>query len=143
MRTLIILSVLLASVGCDKPAPYIKPIEELGPYIRGKMADGYAKKGVNMFRMDSINVPVLGIVENMAYFTPEELPSNKYYIFGKEGAKNLRSMCMQEGNFQPCKMMCARRKYFGGNKKRLCTEVNPEFVTDGTPTIRLSVVNHE
>ncbi|MFC4816065.1 P-loop NTPase [Flavobacterium sp. GCM10023249] len=48
-----------------------------------------AKKGVSMFMSDSINVPVLGIVENMAYFTPEELPNNKYYIFGKEGAKNL------------------------------------------------------
>ncbi len=48
-----------------------------------------AKKGVAMFQQDSINVPVLGIVENMAYFTPEELPENKYYIFGKEGAKNL------------------------------------------------------
>ncbi|MFH6603438.1 P-loop NTPase [Maribacter algicola] len=48
-----------------------------------------ARKGVAMFKQDSINVPVLGIVENMAYFTPEELPNNKYYIFGKEGAKNL------------------------------------------------------
>ena len=48
-----------------------------------------AKKGVAMFQQESINVPVLGIVENMAYFTPEELPENKYYIFGKEGAKNL------------------------------------------------------
>ena len=48
-----------------------------------------AKKGVAMFQQDSINVPVLGIVENMAYFTPAELPDNKYYIFGKEGAKNL------------------------------------------------------
>ena len=48
-----------------------------------------AKKGVNMFHMESINVPVLGIVENMAYFTPIELPDNKYYIFGKEGAKDL------------------------------------------------------
>jgi ATP-binding protein involved in chromosome partitioning len=48
-----------------------------------------ARKGVNMFRMDSIDVPVLGMVENMAYFTPEELPNNKYYIFGKEGAKGL------------------------------------------------------
>lgn len=48
-----------------------------------------AKKGVAMFQSDSINVPVLGIIENMAYFTPEELPKNKYYIFGKEGAKNL------------------------------------------------------
>lgn len=48
-----------------------------------------AKKGVAMFQQDSINVPVLGIVENMAWFTPEELPENKYYIFGKEGASNL------------------------------------------------------
>ncbi len=48
-----------------------------------------AKKGVAMFQQESIKVPVLGIVENMAYFTPEELPNNKYYIFGKEGAKYL------------------------------------------------------
>lgn len=48
-----------------------------------------AKKGVAMFRQESINVPVLGIVQNMAYFTPEELPDNKYYIFGEQGAKNL------------------------------------------------------
>ncbi len=48
-----------------------------------------AKKGVAMFQQQSINVPVLGIIENMAYFTPEELPDNKYYIFGKDGAKHL------------------------------------------------------
>lgn len=48
-----------------------------------------AKKGVAMFQNENIKVPVLGIIENMAYFTPEELPNNKYYIFGKEGAKNL------------------------------------------------------
>ncbi len=48
-----------------------------------------ARKGVAMFSMDSIGVPVLGIIENMAYFTPEELPNNKYYIFGKEGAMSL------------------------------------------------------
>ncbi|GAA4115696.1 Mrp/NBP35 family ATP-binding protein [Aquimarina addita] len=48
-----------------------------------------AKKGVAMFQQDSISVPVLGIIENMAYFTPDELPNNKYYIFGKEGAKHL------------------------------------------------------
>jgi ATP-binding protein involved in chromosome partitioning len=48
-----------------------------------------AKKGVSMFMSEAINVSVLGIIENMAYFTPEELPENKYYIFGKEGAKNL------------------------------------------------------
>ena len=48
-----------------------------------------AKKGVAMFQQESINVPVLGIIENMAYFTPEELPQHKYFIFGKEGAKHL------------------------------------------------------
>ena len=48
-----------------------------------------ARKGVSMFKMDSINVPVLGIVENMAWFTPLELPDNRYYIFGRDGAKNL------------------------------------------------------
>ena len=48
-----------------------------------------ARKGIAMFQQESIDVPVLGVVENMAYFTPEELPDNKYYIFGKEGAKNL------------------------------------------------------
>ncbi|NQY06427.1 MAG: Mrp/NBP35 family ATP-binding protein [Flavobacteriaceae bacterium] len=48
-----------------------------------------AKKGVAMFQQESINVPVIGIIENMAYFTPTELPNNKYYIFGEEGAKYL------------------------------------------------------
>ena len=50
-----------------------------------------ARKGVAMFQQEAINVPVLGIVENMAYFTPEELPGNKYYIFGEKGAENLAS----------------------------------------------------
>lgn len=48
-----------------------------------------ARKGIAMFRQETINVPVLGLVENMAYFTPVELPENKYYIFGKEGVKYL------------------------------------------------------
>lgn len=48
-----------------------------------------ARRGVNMFKMDTIKVPIIGIVENMAYFTPTELPDNKYYIFGRDGAKNL------------------------------------------------------
>ncbi len=48
-----------------------------------------ARKGVAMFQQEAINVPVLGVVENMAYFTPEELPNNKYYIFGEAGARNL------------------------------------------------------
>ena len=48
-----------------------------------------ARKGVAMFQLDSINVPVIGVVENMAWFTPAELPNNKYYLFGKDGAKHL------------------------------------------------------
>ena len=48
-----------------------------------------ARKGINMFTNDKVNVPILGLVENMAWFTPAELPDNKYYIFGREGAKKL------------------------------------------------------
>ncbi len=48
-----------------------------------------ARKGINMFMGEKVNVPVLGLVENMAWFTPAELPENKYYIFGKEGGKRL------------------------------------------------------
>ena len=48
-----------------------------------------ARKGINMFTNEKVNVPILGLVENMAWFTPAELPQNKYYIFGKEGAKKL------------------------------------------------------
>lgn len=54
-----------------------------------KVALADVRKAVNMFGHKDIHVPVLGIVENMAYFTPVELPNNKYYIFGKDGAKNL------------------------------------------------------
>lgn len=48
-----------------------------------------ARKGVEMFRNEKVNVPILGLVENMAWFTPAELPENKYYIFGKDGGKQL------------------------------------------------------
>jgi len=54
-----------------------------------KVALADAQKGLNMFKQPQINVPILGVVENMAYFTPEELPDNKYYIFGKDGGKEL------------------------------------------------------
>ena len=54
-----------------------------------KIALNDARKGVSMFKKENINVPVLGIIENMAYFIPNELPENKYYLFGKEGARNL------------------------------------------------------
>jgi len=48
-----------------------------------------AKKGIAMFAQAQLNVPIIGLVENMAYFTPAELPNNKYYLFGKEGGKHL------------------------------------------------------
>jgi len=48
-----------------------------------------ARRGVNMFKMDNVNVPILGLVENMSWFSPVELPQNKYFIFGRDGAKNL------------------------------------------------------
>jgi ATP-binding protein involved in chromosome partitioning len=48
-----------------------------------------ARKGIALFQLPAINVPILGLIENMAWFTPEELPNNKYYIFGKDGVKNL------------------------------------------------------
>lgn len=51
-----------------------------------------AKKGIGMFRMEAINIPILGVVENMSYFTPAELPENKYYIFGKNGGRELAAM---------------------------------------------------
>jgi ATP-binding protein involved in chromosome partitioning len=48
-----------------------------------------ARKAISFFNMETVKIPILGIVENMAYFTPEELPDNKYYIFGKDGGKKL------------------------------------------------------
>ncbi|MGB0869707.1 MAG: P-loop NTPase [Flavobacteriales bacterium] len=54
-----------------------------------KIAIADAKRGATMFQMDTIKVPILGFIENMAYFTPAELPDNKYYIFGMSGIKNL------------------------------------------------------
>jgi ATP-binding protein involved in chromosome partitioning len=48
-----------------------------------------ARKGIALFQLEQINIPILGLVENMAWFTPAELPENKYYIFGKDGVKNL------------------------------------------------------
>lgn len=48
-----------------------------------------ARKGINMYMNDKVNVPILGLIENMAWFTPAELPENKYYIFGKDGCKQL------------------------------------------------------
>ena len=54
-----------------------------------KVALADARKGIDMYTNDKVNVPILGLVENMAWFTPAELPENKYYIFGKDGCKDL------------------------------------------------------
>jgi len=51
-----------------------------------------AVKAMNMFRMDSVKVPIIGVVENMAWFTPKELPNNKYHIFGEGGGEKLASV---------------------------------------------------
>jgi ATP-binding protein involved in chromosome partitioning len=48
-----------------------------------------ARKGIDMYQNEKVNVPILGLVENMAWFTPAELPENKYYLFGREGVKQL------------------------------------------------------
>jgi len=56
-----------------------------------KVALADTRKGLQMFRMPGINIPILGVIENMAYFTPAELPDNKYYIFGRNGGKALAS----------------------------------------------------
>ena len=54
-----------------------------------KVAIADARKGLAMFKQAQINVPILGVIENMSYFTPPELPDNKYYIFGKDGGRTL------------------------------------------------------
>ncbi|MFA6199747.1 MAG: Mrp/NBP35 family ATP-binding protein [Bacteroidales bacterium] len=54
-----------------------------------QLAVADVRRAVNMFKNESVNIPILGLVENMAYFTPKELPNNKYYIFGKTGAQTL------------------------------------------------------
>ena len=67
-------------------------VEKLGAVIVStpqQVALADARKGIDMYQNDKVNVPILGLIENMAYFTPAELPENKYYIFGKEGCKNL------------------------------------------------------
>ena len=53
------------------------------------MALADARKGINMYTNDKVNVPILGLVENMAWFTPEEPPEEKYYLFGREGVNSL------------------------------------------------------
>lgn len=97
-------------------------------------------KGINMFRSDKINVPVLGIVENMAWFTPAELPENKYYIFGKEGCKQLaaelnvpllgqipivQSICESGDNGQPVAMnpFTLEGKAFANLAENVVTEI--------------------
>lgn len=52
-----------------------------------------ARKGIDMYQNEKVDVPILGLVENMAWFTPKELPENRYYIFGKEGGKRLAEEC--------------------------------------------------
>ena len=70
----------------------VKEIQITGAVIVSTPQDvalAAAIKGISMFTSNNINVPILGLIENMAWFTPEELPNNKYYIFGKDGCKKL------------------------------------------------------
>ncbi len=66
--------------------PYAEPVIVSTPQ---QVALADARKGINMYTNDKVNVPILGLVENMSWFTPAELPENKYYLFGKEGCKQL------------------------------------------------------
>jgi ATP-binding protein involved in chromosome partitioning len=84
-----------------------------------------ARKGIAMFRMESVKVPVLGLVENMAWFTPEELPEHKYYIFGKDGAKDLS----QELNIPLLGQIPLVQSIREGGDKGL-----PAALDEGTPT---------
>jgi ATP-binding protein involved in chromosome partitioning len=77
---------------CDIHLSLVQAIPITGAVIIStpqEIALADAEKGVNMFKMDSIDVPVLGIIENMSFFVTEENPDKKYFIFGRDGAKNL------------------------------------------------------
>jgi ATP-binding protein involved in chromosome partitioning len=95
-----------------------------------------ARKGINMFAGEKVNVPVLGLVENMAWFTPAELPENKYYIFGQDGGKRLaeelhipllgqipivQSICEGGDNGKPSAL--AKSGFMSLSFKKLATEL--------------------
>ena len=84
-----------------------------------------ARKGINMFQLPAVNVPVLGLVENMSYFIPAELPENKYYIFGKDGGKKLADE-MQVPFLGQIPLVQSIRE--GGDSG------HPSALEDGTPT---------
>jgi ATP-binding protein involved in chromosome partitioning len=76
----------------DIPLTVVQTVDLSGVIVVGtpqEVALADVRKGINMFTNKNIDVRVLGVVENMAWFTPAELPDNKYYIFGKEGCKRL------------------------------------------------------
>ncbi len=90
-----------------------------------------AKKGINMFQMDSIKVPIIGLVENMSYFVPEELPNNKYFIFGKEGVKNLADQ-MQVRLLEQIPLVQSIREASDGGRPAILqedTEISKTFVS--------------
>ena len=90
-----------------------------------------AKKGINMFQMDSIKVPIIGLVENMSYFVPEELPNNKYFIFGKDGVKTLADQ-MQVRLLEQIPLVQSIREASDGGRPAILqgdTEISKTFVS--------------
>lgn len=84
-----------------------------------------AKKGIHMFANDKVNVPILGLVENMAWFTPQELPDNKYYIFGKEGCRKLA----QKMNIPFLGEIPLVQSICEGGDTGIPVSINPESIT--------------
>ena len=76
----------MTSVHCDREQ---RVSDGIALYLISNVALADARKGVSMFQSDKVNVPILGIVENMSWFTPASHPDERYYIFGKDGGKNL------------------------------------------------------
>jgi ATP-binding protein involved in chromosome partitioning len=100
-------------------------------------------KGINMFRNEGIGVPVLGLIENMAWFTPAELPENKYYIFGKGGCQNLaRKMDVPFLGSVPI-VQSIREDGDNGSPSVLNKDHTAEYFKDIAQAIHLEVLKHK
>lgn len=115
-----------------------------------------AIKGINMFQNNTVNVPVLGLIENMAWFTPEELPDNKYYIFGKEGCVELAAemnttllgqipivQSIREGGDEG-EPVVTRREEVSGVYKKVAEKLRTEIIrrnTEQEPTQKVEITH--